>query len=278
MISCLRPFPRRLPERKRMTAIVGLQCTDGVLLLADTEETISQESKGECDKLSVLQLPHGRVLLGGAGLSHFIEYAQQAIERDFLASSRTWPEILVDANALFRKINRDTLGFYKGFAAEFVPEGIALLTAVNSNGHTNLCRWQNDSVVAVDPRKHDSVGCGIHQTYALLRDINIRMGADAMLFYGVRVMKQAKRRVNGVGGKTEAVVLHHDGTVGYFSTGITAQIEELVLDVDSFTNGSFLSLIADVYSKDEEFEHLLSQVTDKIREYRESYRRSRFRY
>ena len=277
MISRLRPFPRRLPQRKRMTAIVGLQCTDGVLLLADTEETISQESKGECDKLSLLQLPQGRVLIGGAGLSHFIEYAQQTIERDFLVSSRSWPEILVDANTLFRKINRDTLGFYKGFASELVPEGIALLTAVNSNGHTTLYRWQNDSVVAVDPRKHDSVGCGIHQTYALLREINIRMGADAMLFYGVRVMKQAKRRVNGVGGKTEAVVLHHDGTAGYFSTGVTTQIEELIAEVDTFSSGSFLSLIADVYSKDEEFEHLLSQVADKIRDYRKRYRQLRFR-
>jgi hypothetical protein len=122
------------------------------------------------------------------------------------------------------------------------------------------------------------VGCGVYQTRDLLRNINIRMGADAMLFYGVRVMKQAKRRVNGVGGKTEAVVLQHDGTVGYFSTGITAQIEELVVDVDTFTNGSFLSLIADVYGKDEEFEHLFSQVAEKIRNYRQRYRQLRFRY
>lgn len=260
-----------------MTAIVGLQCTDGVLLLADTEETISQESKGECDKLSVLQFPHGRMVMGGAGTSHFIDYAEQTIERDFLKTSRTWPEILVDANSLFRKINRDTLGFYKGFASELVPDGIALLTAINSDGHTILCRWQNDSVVAIDPRRHDSVGCGVYEAHDLLRDINIRMGADGMLFYGVRVMKQAKRRVNGVGGKTEAVVLHHDGTVGYFSTGVTAQIEELVVDVDTFTNGSFLSLIADIYSKDQEFEGLLEQVAEKIRSYRQRYKQLRCR-
>jgi len=261
-----------------MTAIVGLHCSDGVLLLADTEETISQESKAECDKLAILQFLHGRMLMGGAGTAHFIEYAEQMIEREFLTIPRTWPEILADTNVLYKKINKDTLGFYKGFAREFIPDGIELLTAINSNGQTVLFRWQDSSVVAVDPRKHDSVGCGIYQTHALLRDINLRLGADGMLFYGVRLMRQAKRGVVGVGGKTEAMVLHHDGTVGIFSTGITAQIEELISDVDAFTHGSFLSLIADVYSKDEEFEHLLSQVADKIREYRKNYRRNRFRY
>ena len=260
-----------------MTAIVGLNCTDGVLLLADTEETISQESKSECDKLSVLQFPHGRMLMGGAGTSHFIEYAEQTIERDFLKSVRTWPEILVDANALYKKINKETLGFYKGFARDYIPDGIELLTAINASGQTVLFRWQDASVVAVDPRAHDSIGCGIYHTHALLRDLNLRLGADGMLFYGVRLMRQAKRGVVGVGGKTEAIVLHHDGTVGVFSTGVTSQIEDLISEIDAFTHRSFLSLIADVYSKDEEFENLLSQVTGRIREYRQRFRHNRYR-
>jgi hypothetical protein len=260
-----------------MTAIVGLHCTDGVLLLADTEETISQETKSECDKISVLGLPHGRMLLGGAGTTHFIEYAEQMIERDFLKSARTWPEILVDINALYSRINRDTQGFYKGFAKELVPAGIELLTAVNSSGRTVLYRWQNDSVIETNPRRHESVGCGVYQTHALLGDINLRLGAEGMLFYGVRIMKQAKRGIVGVGGKTEAIILHHNGEIGIFSTGVTSQIEELIAEIDAFTHRSFLSLIADVYSKDEEFENLLSQVADRIRGYRKRYKENRHR-
>src|ERR1019366_7678406 len=167
---------RRLPRVKWMTAIVGLNCTDGVLLLADTEETISQESKSECDKLSILQFPHGRMLMGGAGTAHFIEYAEQTIQREFLKDARSWPEILVDLNALYKKINKETLGFYKGFAREYIPDGIELLTAINANGQTVLFRWQDDSVVAVDPRAHDSIGCGIYHTHTLLRDLHLRLG------------------------------------------------------------------------------------------------------
>ncbi len=273
-----KPKLTRLPLVKLMTAIVGLQCTDGVLLLADTEETISQESKSECDKLSMIQCPYGRIVSGGAGTAHFIEYAEQVFEREFLTSNRGWPEVLTDANALMRRIKRDTVGSYKGFPIEMIPESATLLTAINVSGRTLLYRWQDNMALAINPSTHDSIGIGINQTRSLLRDIHIRMGADAMLFYGVRVMNQAKRRVNGVGGKTEAVVLHHDGTLGYFSTGITAQIEELVVDVDAFTNRSLLSLIVDVYSKEEEFEHLLSQVADKIKNFRKSYRELRFRY
>ncbi len=193
------PYVKRLPRVKWMTAIVGLNCTDGVLLLADTEETISQESKAECDKLSILQFPHGRMLLGGAGTAHFIHYAEQAIQREFLQTARNWPEILVDVNGLYKKINKETLGFYKGFAREYIPDGIDLLTAINADGQTVLFCWENASVVAVEPRAHASIGCGIYQTHALLRDLNLRMGADGMLFYGVRLMRQAKRGVVGVG-------------------------------------------------------------------------------
>jgi uncharacterized membrane protein YecN with MAPEG domain len=268
----------RLPKVRWMTAIVGLNCTDGVLLLADTEETISQESKAECDKLGIFELPHGRVLLGGAGTAHFIHYAEQVIQRDFLQSARNWREIIEDVNGLYKKINKETLGFYKGFAREYIPDGIELLTAINVNGQTVLFCWENASVVVVDARAHASIGCGIYQTHALLRDLNLRLGADAMLFYGVRLMRQAKRGVVGVGGKIEAMVLHHDGTVGVFSTGITSQIEDLISEVDAFTHQSFLSLISDVYSKDEEFENLLSQVADRIRGYRQRYRKNRYRY
>ncbi len=74
------------------------------------------------------------------------------------------------------------------------------------------------------------------------------------------------------------MVLHNDGTVGIFSTGITSQIEQVIANVDAFTHQSFLSLIADVYSKDEEFERLLSQVADRIRSYRQEYKKTRFRY
>lgn len=272
------PFIKRLPRVRWMTAIVGMQCTDGVLLLADTEETISQESKAECDKLSLLTFPHGKMLIGGAGTSHFIEYAEQTLERDFLQFPRTWPEILLDANSAFRKINKETLGFYKGFARELIPEGIELLSAINVSGKTVLFRWQNNSVVEVHPARHDSVGCGVNQTSAMLRDLRIRMGADGMLFYGVRVMRHAKRGVTGVGGKTEAAVLHNDGTIGYFSTGVTAQIEDLIAEIDNFTYNEFLSLIADVYSKHGEFENLLSQITEKIRLYRNRYRENRHRH
>lgn len=53
-----KPFPyslrikvERLPVRNRMTAILSLTFIGGVLMMADTEETLTTDAKSSCDKL-----------------------------------------------------------------------------------------------------------------------------------------------------------------------------------------------------------------------------------
>jgi 20S proteasome alpha/beta subunit len=50
-----------------MTAILGLNYLDGVLMMADTEETTSTATKSECDQLYRFTFPIGTVITGGAG-------------------------------------------------------------------------------------------------------------------------------------------------------------------------------------------------------------------
>ena len=67
-----------------MTAILGFSCGDGVLMMADTEETTSSFTKSEADKLSRFLSQWGPVITGGAGDSHFIDCAEQELAQ-FLA-------------------------------------------------------------------------------------------------------------------------------------------------------------------------------------------------
>jgi 20S proteasome alpha/beta subunit len=63
-----------------MTAIVGINYLDGVVMMADTEESIGSDSKSDCEKLRRFIFPVGKppmktagtVLTGGAGDSHLM--------------------------------------------------------------------------------------------------------------------------------------------------------------------------------------------------------------
>jgi hypothetical protein len=73
------PKPERLSRRKRVTAIVGMSFLDGILMLADTEETTSLATKSDCDKLYRFAFNLGTVVTGGAGDSHFLDCANQEL-------------------------------------------------------------------------------------------------------------------------------------------------------------------------------------------------------
>ena len=82
---------RRLQERKRVTAIVGFNYLDGVLMLADTEESLGEGAKSECDKLYRFSFPGGTVIAGGAGDSHLIDCANQEMQTFFSLSGEGKP-------------------------------------------------------------------------------------------------------------------------------------------------------------------------------------------
>lgn len=71
---------RRLPERKRVTAIAGLNYLNGILMLADTEESLGEGAKSECNKLYRFSFPNGAVMTGGAGTRILIQCANQEMQ------------------------------------------------------------------------------------------------------------------------------------------------------------------------------------------------------
>jgi hypothetical protein len=254
-----------------MTAILGFNCIDGVLLLTDTEESVGADSKSECHKLTRLNLPHGRMLIGGSGDSHFVEYATFRMSQRLLQRSRSWLEVEEDLNEFAKSITKETLGAYKGFQDAELTYGISMLMAVNMDGRTAMFKWDHNVVVPILPYSHTSIGGGITTTHPLLHDIQFSMSARAMLFHGARIMFEAKRTVSGVGGKTEAMVLHHNGVGGLFSTGTMAVIENFTAEVKDFSHEVLTTLIT-AADADKEFEKGLELLAARIRLLRERYR------
>lgn len=253
-----------------MTAILGLTCTDGILMLADTEESLSQESKSECDKLRSYLCPNGQVLLGGAGQSHLVEYAMRHIGLSLLQKRRTWEEIEVDLNVLNRRIFQETLGPYQGFAAGVVPEWIDMLIAVQSFGQLRLFKWTQTTVIPANTY-HTSIGAGVAQMHPMLLDMNFVFSAKAMLLFGVYVMRQTKRIVQSCGGKTEAVALRPDGTRTYFFSEQTSRVEEFLVALNDYTLGTIWSLVSGISGDEEDFEKTCGSIPADIKHLRDEY-------
>jgi Proteasome subunit len=263
-----------------MTAIVGLTYLDGVLIMADTEETVSNSTKSECDKLYRFTFPIGTIITGGAGDSHLIQYANQQLHQFFIRGGAQNPrakctpeELLAGLNTFARRFFRETIGPYRGLAAELVPS-FEMLIAMNYDKQTRLFYWSGNSVVWVP--QHESIGSGVIQLHPMLRDVDFAASKESTLFLGVKMMFHAKRIVQGVGGKTEAIALENSGATHYFGLHATKQIEDLVINFEQFLSKfvytSLSNISETVKDLDKNVNDLFLQIPSRLHEYRERYR------
>jgi uncharacterized membrane protein YecN with MAPEG domain len=242
------PKPRRLPRREYMTAILGLNCSDGILMLSDTEETIRPMKSG-VDKLERFVGPYGTAIVGGAGDGDLIDFAVQELANFFKDKINANADILSELNNFAKEFFSEVIGTYKGFPSDFIPT-FEMLMAINSRSHqkTWMFHWLDNRVLLISDLIHKSIGSGIFQTRSMLRDVQfpVLWPCKSMLVHGIRIMMHAKSTVQGVGGRTEArALLSSDGATYVFGSETIRVIEELIEEIERFGNRDLYSLISD---------------------------------
>jgi 20S proteasome alpha/beta subunit len=260
-----------------VTAIVGFNYLDGILMLADTEESLGEGAKSECDKLYRFNFPSGTIITGGAGDSHFIDCANQEMQSFLSSKIKMTPHEMLDAlNEFANRFFRRAI-----LPARHFSEGLEMLIAVNCDRKSSLLfSWKLNRVVWVAPPQHVSIGSGIAWTHPLLRDIQISPSKECALFYGLRLMRQAKRAVPGVGGNTEAVALQHDARTHWFGTIATKQVEDLIANYEDFKNKVLDGNVFTVAAADPRIEPELERNVEEswadlasiFKQWREAYR------
>ncbi len=262
-----------------MTAILGLSYLDGVLMMADTEESLGGDAKSECDKLYRFVFPSGTVVTGGAGDSHLVDCANQDLRQFFARKAKTTAdEVLETLNGFATRFFEETISPLKGF--EYEP-GLEMLIAVNCNRHSTLLfRWQQNRVIWIAPPQHTSIGNGVVQIHPMLRDTQFAASKECMLFHGLRMMYHAKRAVAGVGGKTEAIALQNDGATHNFGTIATQQIEELIINYEHFKTAMLDGSVSTIAVTDQRIEpemevnvaKLFADLPNLLKGYRQAYK------
>jgi len=78
-----------------------------------------------------------------------------------------------------------------------------------------------NKVLWIAPSHHECIGSGVWQLHPMLRDFQFVPTKETALVCGIRMMYHAKRIIQGVGGKTEAVALMNDGSTLHYGTANT---------------------------------------------------------
>jgi hypothetical protein len=270
-----------------VTAILGFNYLDGILMMADTEESLGGGAKSECDKLHRFIFPVGNpamgkagtVITGGAGYSHFIDCANQELRRLFTTAIATEADIVPVLSGFAKKFFRETMQGYHGMASELVPD-FSMLIAINIAPSSWLFRWEANRVLLLPEFTHGAIGSGVVQIHPMLRDVQFSASKECLLFHGMRMMFCAKRAVVGVGGKTEAVALQNDGTTHYFGTGPLQKIEELIVNYEQFKIKVLDGDISTIAATDSEIEpeleanieNNLAELPAVLKQYRQAYK------
>jgi hypothetical protein len=254
-----------------MTAILGFNCTDGILMLADSEESTSNGTKSESDKLYRFIFPQGTIVMGGSGDSHLIECAYQELQEELKGGFSDGEDIKQRLNAFTSRFFDETIGAYRGFASDLVPQ-LSMLIAISSRQHTWLFKWNHNRVVLIPETRHTSTGGGDIQMHPLLRGVQFATPCASMLLHGIRIMLQTKKIVIGVGGKIDALALYRGGSTRFFGTDMTRSVEDLLEQIERYNNEVLFTVISDVFSKEENDDQILPKLGIDIGLFREKYR------
>lgn len=197
-----------------MTIAAGFVCLDGVVLCADTQETISGYTKTNTEKIRIWGDQGLGIAITGAGNAESIETVGKLIQE-----ALTWqyqPNILRFPKEV-RQIIQDTfLRFflkhitpYAEFPAHERPE-VELLIAVSVANEVNTydCLFKaSGTTVREIEMGADCIGTGVILAKSLIEKLySPGMGLDELVIAACYILGEAKRWVDGCGGNTDLLV------------------------------------------------------------------------
>jgi 20S proteasome alpha/beta subunit len=193
---------QRLARLRKMTVAAGYVCDEGVVLCADTQETIPGYTKTHTDKVLVAQCAGMNLVFAGAGNN-----AIQIDEAIHEISSRVTASIPENGAAL-NSVLRNTLEMLFPKAHYPRPNGqeVDLLMAVQTDKEVDLYRISDCNIAPV--KMHACIGSGVILGAQLLErhyDRKVQLSEAAII--SSYVLYHVKKWVDGCGGNTDIALV-----------------------------------------------------------------------
>ena len=279
---------------KRVTIAAGFVCMDGVVLCADTQETIPGYTKNKTQKINMYMEQHFTVAITGAGDSEMIEALSQhlisAATSKFTFSDRFYghkAKLLMEG-ALVDFFTRFLLPY-----PHHERPPVELLVAVQSFQNRYLYKASGNILRSLDPGVSEGAACigsGALLAKSLMERLyNPFLELADLVTIACYVTYQAKRWVDGCGGNTDLYVMTDKYRMGVRSDDIEA-METLFARYDSLydalltasinphaTNSTISLLIARLRSELIQGRKKLMSEQPELREFYKKIRKQRRR-
>jgi 20S proteasome alpha/beta subunit len=280
----IRPFPKppkekpsRLPWRKAVTVVAGFKTTEGVVLCADTQETVGGISKRNIPKLrfepSSLHHRISRHLTGEAdelavafcGATDNGPYLDMLIDEAWEAVKDATS--LLEACTLIKQSIKDT---YREYGAIYQPGQLPnteIIYGVKMEEHSKLFYAFGPAISETD--RYISGGTGSYMAeFVSSRMYDQYLSIRQSIILAAYVLFQAKEHVDGCGGDSHIAVLRNKGTSGVVSWDNVKSATKLV-EISDRKIGELLIHYADLGLTKEEFAKKTTEALEQLDSVRE---------
>jgi hypothetical protein len=225
--------PQWRRKERFVTAIFGLKGHPGILLAADSEETVSGYSKRYAEKIGHWQNKHFRFAIGAAGASHYADLlaGKVSVRLNELKSfslptiAKTLENTLVEFHQ--RHIwSRPTTESIEEAAVQMI---VVVQRTPAIEGQINVFGWTTretavnsldgvpGSAMNQNARNCACIGLGGHLAEYIVERYNLGNEAQ-MVMMALFLMRELSRCIADVGRKPHMTLFRDDGTTDFFWT------------------------------------------------------------
>jgi hypothetical protein len=265
------PKPKRLPEKNAVTIVAGLRCNGGIILCADSQETVNNYSKRWTPKLIVKPQPwYGKdsvddlmLAIAGAGDGPFTE---KLTERAW-EGAKSAPSFDAACVAIEDSIKQTHHEYGLIFQTGYLPS-VELIYGVKMEGKSKL--FKSFGPIVNEIRSFTSAGAGMHMADFLASRMHQRsIPSTQAMILAAYILFQCKEHVDGCGGDSHIAVLNEHGNSRMLNPAVIDAVMAQLRDVDNVVSTLLLNA-SDFYIPSEDFERQLKHIIEELRNMRET--------
>jgi 20S proteasome alpha/beta subunit len=257
---------KRLPgRRKAVTIAIGVVGTDGVVIAADTQETIgatkTDESKMLIANRGIKMAKHGALAISGAGDGSYLDTLNQELCSSFMSRNWDMPSFASRAKKIVRSFHLDHVvpfGKFRDCPEIYVVAGAQL--------GDDICLWESDKSTFRPCRKYSAVGIGHAYARVMLRRYWTEMDVIKAASLAAFVIFKVKESVEACGNHTQIAIIKN-GYAEYLSQPKIDMLEYAFDEYGAFETLAF-QFILGLDLTEANIENELAKFSAKLRSIR----------
>jgi hypothetical protein len=193
-----------------MTIAIGFRCTDGLVVCADTEETIGNLTSNTQKIRFYWHTDKFAVVMTGAGTSNYIDNALEDITDGLTSLGQfTWTDLYKNIKSSYLNFFDTTLKPWAAYPQDQRPD-IELILAISIKGQVwRLLRISGTALTLM--HRFCCAGIGILVSQKLCKELyNPALTTRQMASLAIHILGETKSGVSGCGGNSDIIMLDSD--------------------------------------------------------------------